>query len=202
MFAESKQVPVGKRPSQRQVGEKASKAKLKNQASLGLSEQDKKLRQKEYARQYYQKKKAERQAEEGVSSAKRFKTTPEQRAYQRAYYKRRKQQSSRSQEDRLFLGREQQEQFNEAELFSAGLRTTNDLEQQPHTSGHSDEKGARNSSVDYKDLAADMLAIDHAFRANSSVDAFDLAKANSVHSQPRGSMGRSPRTKLRKAKQD
>ena len=168
-----------------------------------LSEEEiKKLKRRAYARQYYHRKKAESSAS-SPASAKLFKTTPEQRAYQRAYYKRRKSESQSKEEvnllTRAFAGAgegassKKESKASRKEKSSAVSEATYSSEA---------NKESKKPSVNYDLLAADRMAIENAFRADSSNDSFDFPEGGlgSTRDGLSGAVPYTTKTKLRKAK--
>ena len=165
-------------------------------------EEIKKLKRRAYARQYYHRKKAENTATT-PASAKLFKTTPEQRAYQRAYYKRRKNENQTKEEQNLLtraFAETSAENLHRKEAKKPRLEKSAINGNETYSS--SSDKEIKKPSVNYDLLAADRMAIENAFRADSSNDSFNF---------PEGGLGNTrdgipntvpytTKTKLRKAK--
>ena len=162
-----------------------------------LSEEEiKKLKRRAYARQYYHRKKAEN-AQTSPASAKLFKTTPEQRAYQRAYYKRRKSEGQTKEEQNLLT-----RAFAGAPADSAPQKEAKTKKERAANKGgatySSDaDREAKKPSINYDLLAADRMAIENAFRSDSSNDSFNFPEGGLGGN---GAVPYTTKTKLRKAK--
>lgn len=168
-----------------------------------LSEEEiKKLKRRAYARQYYHRKKAE-SAATTPSSAKLFKTTPEQRAYQRAYYKRRKTEGQTKEEQNLLT-----RAFAEASAENTHNKDAKNprLEKSAingsATYSSDADKEIKKPSVNYDLLAADRMAIENAFRADSSNDSINFPEGGlgSTRDGMPNTVPYTTKTKLRKAK--
>lgn len=162
----------------------------------------KKLKRRAYARQYYHRKKAENTSST-PASAKLFKTTPEQRAYQRAYYKRRKNENQGKEEPNLlskaFAGSNSESTHREIKNSRKANKTSIDTQ---ITYSSDASKEIKKPSVNYDLLAADRMAIENAFKADSSNDSFDFPEGGlgSGRDELSAAIPYTTKTKLRKAK--